>query len=130
MKRALPDTNAISSLFSGDEKVLHHLAEAEQILMSIFVLAELYAGFKGGSKEKQNRELLKNFISKKSVEILNATMETAEFFAVIKNKLKIAGKPIPLNDVWIAAHALEHNAEIISYDKHFTLIEGLHIWNY
>ena len=130
MKKALPDTNAISSLFMGNEKILNHLAEAEQIFISVFVLGELYTGFKGGNKEKQNREILKNFILKNSVEILNATIETAEFFSVIKNKLKIAGKPIPLNDVWIAAHALEHNAEIISYDKHFNLIDGLHIWSY
>ena len=130
MKRALPDTNAISGLFAGDEKILHHLAGKERILMSIFVLAELYVGFKGETKENRNREILKNFIARNSVEILNATNETAEIFAVIKSKLRVAGKPIPINDVWIAAHAIEHNAEIISYDKHFASIEGLHIWNY
>ncbi len=129
MRRVLPDTNAMSSLFMGDEKVLHHLAGAEQILMSIFVIAELYTGFKGGSKEKQNRTILKNFIHKNDVEILNATQETAEIFAVIKNKLRSAGKPIPINDIWIAAQSIEFNAELISYDKHFTSIDGLHLWN-
>ncbi len=130
MKRILLDTNAISALFAGDQKVLTYLTESENILISVFVLGELYEGFKGGKKEKKNRELLQNFLMENDVEILDATKETAESFAVIKNKLRSLGKPIPINDVWIAAHAIEYNAIIISYDKHFNSIEGLHIWNY
>jgi len=130
MRRVLPDTNAISNLFIGDEKVFNYLAEAEKIFMSVFVLAELYAGFKGGNKEKQNRALLEDFIIKNAIEIINATMETAEIFAKIKNKLRTKGKTIPLNDVWIASHGIEYNATIISYDKHFSSVEGAHIWTY
>jgi tRNA(fMet)-specific endonuclease VapC len=130
VKRVLPDTNAISGLFIGDEKVFNYLAESENILVSVFVLGELFAGFIGGKKEKQNRKLLENFLIKNNVEILNTTKETAEIFAIIKNRLRIKGRPIPINDVWIATQAIEHNAIIVSYDKHFDLVEGLHIWNY
>lgn len=85
MKRSLPDTNALSRFFAGDEKVFRFLAESDKILLSIFVLGELYTGFKGGNKEKQNLQLLEDFIIKNNVEILDATKTTAEIFASIKN---------------------------------------------
>jgi tRNA(fMet)-specific endonuclease VapC len=96
--------------------------------MSIFVLGELYAGFKGGNREKENLAILRRFLDKPGVSIINASRETAAFFAMIKTILKKAGTPIPINDVWIGAHALETGSMIITYDKHFTMVPGLRIW--
>lgn len=130
MKRILLDTNAYSHLLAGDEQVLSHLVESDVVYMSIFVLGELYAGFKGGSKEQENTQLLKRFIQKPTVEILESTEETSKVFGQVKSDLKKAGTPLPINDVWIAAHALESCSTLITYDIHFRGITDLRLWEY
>ncbi len=128
MKNVLLDTNAYVSLLSGDEAVLNVLANASCCYMSIFVIGELYAGFAGGRKERQNRELLGRFLNRSTVKILNATMETSDLFGHIKNSLKKKGRPIPINDVWIAAHTMETGSTIITYDRHFMEVDGLRVF--
>ena len=128
MKNILLDTNCYSAYLSGDERVLNVLVEAESVYMSIFVLGELFAGFRGGSKMQQNLNYLKRFLAKKTVKILDATMETSEIFGDLKEKLKKNGSPIPINDVWVAAHALETSSVLITYDAHFQNITGLRRW--
>jgi len=128
MKNILLDTNCYSAYLTGDERVLNVLVEAESVYMSIFVLGELFAGFRGGSKMQQNLDYLKRFLAKKTVKILDATMETAEIFGDLKEKLKKNGSPIPINDVWISAHALETSSVLITYDAHFQNITGLRRW--
>ena len=128
LKRVLLDTNAYSRLVSGDERVLDVLGEAETVYLSIFVLGELFAGFKGGQRERKNREQLKSFMSGASVKLLFATDTTAEIFAGVKDSLKRRGKPLPMNDVWIATHAIEAAATLISFDAHFAHVEGLQRW--
>ncbi|MFC2171561.1 type II toxin-antitoxin system VapC family toxin [Acidobacteriota bacterium] len=125
MKKILLDTNAFSRLLGGDETVLDILSESEIVYMSIFVLGELYTGFKAGKKEQRNRSILDNFLKKPTVRILNATTDTAEVFAFVKSNLRKAGKPIPINDVWIASHAIETGSALVSYDKHFKDVSGL-----
>jgi len=105
------------------------LAQAGRVYMSVFVLGELVAGFRAGSKEKQNRQILDRFLAKSSVIVLDATRETAEYFGLIKAALKKSGQPIPLNDVWIAAHALETGAVLVTYDTHFAAVPGLRTWD-
>jgi tRNA(fMet)-specific endonuclease VapC len=65
---------------------------------------------------------------KSTVKILNATSETAEVFGLVKFNLMKSGKPLPINDVWIAAHALETGAVVVTYDAHFKSIPGLRLW--
>lgn len=128
MKKIVLDTNCYTAFLAGDAKVLAALASAEIVFFSVFVLGELFAGFKGGSKESANRELLMRFLKKPSVQVLNATAETAAVFGQIKAALKRAGTPLPINDVWIAAHAVETGATLVSYDSHFEKIVGLKSW--
>ena len=129
MKKILLDTNAYTSLLAGDEKVLDIISGVETVYMSVFVLGELYAGFSGGSKERENRSVLNRFLLKPAVRILNATAEKAEVFGLVKSSLKIAGTPIPINDVWIAAHGLETGSAIVTYDTHFNKVPGLRLWD-
>ncbi len=129
MKKVILDTNAYTRLLAGDEDVLDVVASAETVFMSIFVLGELHAGFLCGTKERENRDVLKRFLLKPSVKILNATYETAEVFGSIKKSLALAGTPLPINDVWIAAHGLETGSIIITYDTHFNQVPGLRLWN-
>ena len=130
MKKIILDTNAYTRLLAGDEDVLDIISTADTLYMSIFVLGELYAGFAGGSKERENRETLNHFLLKPTVKILNATSETAEVFGMVKSKLKTAGTPLPVNDLWIAAHAIETGSTIITFDKHFKKISGLRLWDH
>ncbi|MBN1360840.1 MAG: type II toxin-antitoxin system VapC family toxin [Sedimentisphaerales bacterium] len=129
MSRLLIDTSAYSRLLLGDPNVREALERAAVVYMSVFVLAELYVGFKGGSKETRNRQVLTRFVSRPTVQILSATQETAEVFAGIEHALKRAGAPLPLNDVWIAAHALETGAVLATFDAHFRKVPGLRLWD-
>ena len=130
MKKVLLDTNAYVSYLTGDERVLNDLAAADIVYMSVIVLGELFAGFRGGNKYPENKVFLAKFLQKPTVEILNATETTSDIFGELKNNLKKAGTPLPINDVWIASHALETGSVLLSYDKHFTKCPGLRLWDY
>jgi len=129
MRKLLLDTNAFTRFLGGDEKTLAWLAQADVVHMSVFVLGELYAGFRAGAKDRQNRRLLNGFLDRPSVSVLQATRETAEIFGLIKNTLRTSGRPIPVNDIWIAAHALETGSILLTYDNHFSDIPGLRLWD-
>ncbi len=126
--KVLFDTNAWTRLATGDEAVLDVLGDAERIFASVFVLGELFAGFRGGKLERQNRTVLREFLSQPTVQTVFATVETAEIFGAVKNDLRRAGTPIPLNDVWIAAHALETGATLLTFDARFTKVPGVRCW--
>jgi tRNA(fMet)-specific endonuclease VapC len=128
MKKVLIDTSAYSHLLRGNTQVSDALAHADLVYVSVFVLGELCAGFKGGSKEAANKDLFDRFLRQPTVQILAATRETAEVFAEIKDTLRRAGTPLPLNDVWIAAHAFETGAILATFDAHFRKIAGLRLW--
>jgi len=129
MKKIVLDTNAYTRLLAGEEDVLDVIGTTETVYMSIFVLGELYAGFAGGTKERENKDTLNRFLFKPSVKILNATAETAEVFGAVKQDLKKARTPLPINDVWIAAHALETGSILVTYDGHFKNIAGIRHWD-
>jgi tRNA(fMet)-specific endonuclease VapC len=128
MKKILVDTNAYSNLLRGDENILDALSKAAIVHMSVIVIGELLSGFKGGVKETYNKKLLQEFIEKPTVNVLDVTIETSEIFAEIKNVLKTSGSPIPINDVWIAAHAVETGSVLITYDEHFKRIPGIRVF--
>lgn len=129
MKKILVDTNAYTALMTGDERVLDSLVRAETVYVSVIVMGELYAGFYGGGKSQENRNRLSDFLTKPGVKVLHCTPDTAERFGIIQDRLRRAGTPIPINDVWIAAHAMESGAQLITYDSHFRKVAGLVVWN-
>ena len=128
MKKILLDTNAYTQLLKGNREVLDALARASIVFMSVFVLGELYAGFKGGNKEQENRTQLGDFLQLPTVRIMTATQETSDIFGTIKNQLKKAGTPIPINDIWIAAHTAESGSHLITFDTHFNNIPNVLMW--
>jgi len=130
MRRILLDTSAYSRLRCGSEEVLDALGSADLVHMSVFVLGELWAGFKGGSKQAANRDVLERFLSRPTVRILVATRETAEVFAELKHTLRRASTPLPLKDVWIAAHAVETGSVLVTFDAHFHQIPGVRLWSH
>lgn len=122
MKKVCLDTNAYSALIAGDITILDALGEADEVYLSIFVIGELYYGFTNGSKEKKNREVLNHFLKKPTVKIIHTTMETAEIYGRLKTNLKKKGSPVPINDLWIASHAIETGSFLLTFDSHFQTI--------
>jgi tRNA(fMet)-specific endonuclease VapC len=96
--------------------------------MSTVMIGELFAGFHDGNRYSSNVGELKLFLNKDGIKTLDVTLETSEIFGEIKTGLSKKGKMIPLNDIWIAAHAIETGAKLITYDSHFKSINGLRIW--
>jgi tRNA(fMet)-specific endonuclease VapC len=129
MTKILLDTNAYSEFMSGNQSVFNYIIEAEEIYLSTVMIGELFAGFQGGKRYTKNKEDLKTFIDKDGIKIINVSIETAEIFGEIKSELSKKGKMIPLNDIWIAAHAIETGSKLITYDAHFKQIKGLRLWD-
>ncbi|MBI5193918.1 MAG: type II toxin-antitoxin system VapC family toxin [Nitrospirae bacterium] len=125
MKKILLDTNAYGAFKKDDSMVTGVIRSVEYIGLSVVVLGELLGGFKGGSKEEKNIEELNEFMDSPRVHLLPVDEETAEFYAKVYRDLKKKGKPIPSNDMWIAASALRHGLSLLTLDEHFNHIDGL-----
>ncbi len=115
----LLDTSAYSALYRGLEPILDVLRRAETIAIPAIVLGELYGGFRAGNRWAENTAQLAQFLGKPSVRVLNVTEETALRYAEVDVFLRKKGRPIPRNDVWIAAIALEHGLQLLTLDIHF-----------
>jgi len=125
MRPILIDTNAYVAFKRGEPSVLEIIQHAEMIAISPVVLGELLGGFECGNKTKKNRDELQQFLHSSRIRLFPITSDTANFYSQIYSSLKNKGKPIPSNDMWIAAQALENGCVLCSYDKHFKAIEGL-----
>ncbi|MCP5113886.1 MAG: type II toxin-antitoxin system VapC family toxin [bacterium] len=119
------DTNRLTDLFRGDAALAEWIGACEEVWIPLVVLAEMKAGFYGGTQQHKNELLLRRFLTKPSAGILMPGRETAEHYARLFVQLKRAGTPIPDNDLWIAALALEHDLVLITRDEHFQRIPQL-----
>ncbi len=125
MKRILIDTNIYSYALRGDQCVIQILQKAEVIGLSSISVGELVSGFKAGNREKKNREELDIFLDSPRVQLVYIDEITADYYAEILNNLREIGKPIPTNDMWIAACAFQHGLKLYSMDAHFKSVKGL-----
>lgn len=125
MRPVLIDTNAYTAFKRGDEAIIEIIQRVDKIVISPIVLGELLGGFDHGSKSKQNRKELYQFLESSRISIHPVTHDTANFYSQVYFSLKRKGQPIPTNDMWIAAQALENGCIVCTYDKHFSAIDGL-----
>ncbi len=125
MRRLLIDTNIYSYALRGDDGVVEVLKKAEQIGISVISIGELLSGFKGGGREQKNREELEKFLDSPRVIVYSVDEDTSEFYAEILNNLRDIGKPVPTNDIWIAAVAFQNGLKLFTKDEHFKAIAGL-----
>ena len=116
------DTSAYAAFMRGHPDIQLTLQEAQQISMSPIVLGELHAGFSLGTRRAQNERELAKFLRSPRVSVLPLSEETAVRYAEILLFLRRAGTPIPTNDVWIAAGAMEHGLRIVTTDAHYTRV--------
>jgi len=123
--KILLDTSAYVSFKRNNSEIVDIIANSELILISPIVLGELMFGFRNGSKFKKNMDDLNKFIDHEVVDFVQIGKTTADRYSRIAAQLKQYGTPIPTNDIWIAAHTMEHGAELLSSDLHFEKINGL-----
>jgi tRNA(fMet)-specific endonuclease VapC len=125
--KLLLDTNAYSALMRGHDELAYRVRNAERVLLSAIVVGELEYGFRNGSRYQANSDQLQVFLNSRYVEFLPVTRITTERFGRIAALLRSKGRPVPTNDMWVAAHTMETGAELVSFDKHFEHIDGL-VW--
>lgn len=123
--KILLDTSAYVGFKRKIEEVVDIIASAESILFSPIVMGELMFGFRNGNRFKENMVDLNNFLEHEVVEFIQIGKTTSDRYSRIVLHLKRQGTPIPSNDIWIAAQAMEHGAELITLDRYFENITGL-----
>ena len=125
MKRVLIDTSIYTAFKRNLPSVVNPLRLCDEIHINSVILAELLEGFKGSSKESQNRQELRSFLNGPRAHLDPLDEGTAEYYAHIYALLKSKGTPLPAHDLWIAASALQHGLALFSRVRHFSAIDGL-----
>lgn len=125
MRPILLDTNAYTAFMLGRAEVVEVIAHADQLILTSTVLGELLGGFAAGQREAKNRAELSQFLASPRVDVQAVTAATADHYALVYASLRRKGQPIPSNDMWIAASAMEHGAAVLTLDAHFAHIDGL-----
>lgn len=121
--RVLLDTNIVIALFQGDNSVEQRLSAVDEVFLSSIVLGELYFGALKSSRTDENVTRVEEFASVCS--LLACDQNTAREYGKVKEVLRAKGKPIPENDVWVAAVAQQHELTLITRDLHFDELDGL-----
>jgi tRNA(fMet)-specific endonuclease VapC len=119
------DTSAYSRFRAGDSRVHDLLAAAEVVLMPATVLGELYGAFEFGSRTKENRVTLAEFLAEPFVKVVATTADVARQYGRVYAALRKAGQPIPANDMWIAAATIDQGACLLTFDRDFEHVHGL-----
>jgi predicted nucleic acid-binding protein len=117
------DTDALSAFVDGDAGVGGILRRENRAAIPVIALGEFRYGISGSRHRAAYEKWLADHLS--SFDILAVTEETAVVYAAVRIALKQAGHPIPANDAWIAALALEHRLPVLSRDQHFDVVRGL-----
>ncbi len=119
MTEVLFDTSAYSALGRGHPGAASVAASADRIVVTPVILGELLAGFRKGKHRRHNQDLLRKFLNSPRVDVVSVDAETAERYAAIVDSLRVAGKSIPTNDLWIASSAMQHGLALVTADAHF-----------
>lgn len=106
----------------GHEATVHAIREADEIYLNAVVLGEMLAGFMTGERREKNATELARFLDSPRVNLIDVDEATAERYAVIFTTLRAAGTPIPTNDLWIAASAMQYGLRLLTLDAHFTKV--------
>ena len=110
-------------LFSREQSVLDHLKDADEVYIPSIVIGELYYGAYKSSQVNKNLKRIEALIASNLVLACDAV--SAFHYGHLKERLRQIGKPIPENDIWIAAIALQFESILVSRDEHFSIVQGL-----
>lgn len=123
--RIAVDSNRYSDFCAGDERAVEVIQSASVIFMPLIVIGELRAGFAHGTRREKNERVLSTFLSQDGVEVLVPNEQTTHFYAHTYAQLRKKGRPIPTNDIWIAALVLQHSLVLFHRDSDFDNVTGL-----
>jgi len=123
--RYLLDTNIIIALFADDKAIKDNLGKAGEVFVPSIAIGELCYGARKSARARENLARIDEFAANNVV--LGCDTETARRYGDVKNALQTKGHPIPENDIWIAAVALQHGLTLVTRDIHFGEIESLSI---
>lgn len=118
------DTNALSAFIDGEPAVGARLSGEDHVAIPVIVIGEFRYGIAGSRHRDKYERWLADHLS--NFEILNVTEPTTRTYARVRASLKALGRPIPANDAWIAALALQHRLPVMSREEHFDAVPGLH----
>lgn len=118
------DTNALSAFIDGDPAVGRRLSSEAQVAIPVIVLGEFRYGIAGSRRRARYEQWLDEHLA--DFDILSVTEPTTHSYTRVRASLKKLGLPIPANDAWIAALALQHRLGVMSRDEHFDAVPGLH----
>ena len=117
------DTNALSAYLGRTPEAVGIVSEARELAIPVIVAGEFAFGIAQSRRRKAYERSLQRMLDRCTV--LDIGIETARHYAAIRLELKAAGKPIPANDVWIAALSRQHAMPVMSRDSHFDFVGGL-----
>ena len=121
--KLLLDTNAVIAVFAGDASALAVVSPADECFISSIVLGELFYGARHSSRMTDNLNRIQKFCD--ATTVLSCDAGTASEYGTVKSQLRAKGRPIPENDVWIAAVAVQYGIPLLSCDQHFDDVPGL-----
>jgi tRNA(fMet)-specific endonuclease VapC len=117
------DTNALTGMADGDVQLEPHLKRADTIEIPAIVLGEYKFGIRQSTQRSRYERWLLKVIP--YCRVLAVDTETTEHYAEVRDELRRSGRPIPSNDVWIAALVRQHALPLLSRDRHFDFVSGL-----
>ena len=124
-RRYLLDTNVLVDAFKARLDIPTTIQRSEAVFVSEIVLGEFKAGLNNSASGRKQREALDAFLHLPNVVEITLTPATTDLYAKVFRSLREAGRPIPVNDIWLAAQALEHGAVLVSRDRHFAAVANL-----
>lgn len=119
----LLDTSVIIEVFANNSAAIGLLSTADAVSLPSIALGELFYGAERSKRPEEGRAQVREFAA--ATAVLSCNDITAEFFGRIKNRLRAKGRPIPENDIWIAAIAQQYGLTLVTRDAHFREIEDL-----
>jgi tRNA(fMet)-specific endonuclease VapC len=122
-RRVLLDTNVVIALFAGVPTIVKRIEECSEAYIPVTVLGELYHGALQSVRQQENLARLRELATRHAV--LPCVVETARRYGRVRTMLAAKGRPIPENDIWIAALAMQHELTLLTRDRHFREIEDL-----
>ena len=122
VRRLCLDTSAYSHFQRGHSETVELIDQADWIGVPSIVIGELWMGFSIGKHLKKNEELLYTFLSNILVETIDIDRKVSQLYGQLAAGLRARGTPIPTNDIWIAACALNSGSTILTFDAHFRLV--------
>lgn len=122
---ALDTSVAIDVLAAQADDLLS--PDISEHLLPVPVVGELRYGALNSRKAPENLGKVEGLVTR--CQVLNVTAATADVYARLRLALKQKGKPIPENDLWIAAPCVEHQVPLAASDAHFDAVDGLKRWH-